>query len=369
VRGSRRVRLTFVLLLLTAFTLTALDYNTSKTGPLAALRNGVDTVFGPVQRVVGSAASSVGNALGGLPRLGSYQSDNAKLEQENDKLRGQIASLAGLQCQIDQLNGLMHFTTFTKYEQIPAHVVAVGPTSAFEWTATLDVGSIDGVKPAMTVVAYNGLVGRTLNVTKHSTQVLLLADPAFQVGGTLIGQSALGVASGHGSRPMTYSLANARSAVRKGDVLLTTGSDTYAPGVPIGTVTSVAPDTNAISRTAKIAPFVDVSALDLVGVVTNPGRTAPRVPLRPQGVGPKPTSTPCPSAVNHGPVPTASPSATASPKASVTSSPSASASTRSTRTATPTATRSRTPSPTPSPSTQPSPTRSPTRSPSSSPSP
>ena len=44
-RGSRRLRLTFVLLLLTAFTLTALDNTTAQSGPLAALRNGIDTVI------------------------------------------------------------------------------------------------------------------------------------------------------------------------------------------------------------------------------------------------------------------------------------------------------------------------------------
>lgn len=312
-RGSRRLRLTFVLLLLTAFTLTALDYNSARTGPLAALRRGIDTVFGPVERIVGGAASSVGNALGGLPRLGSYQSDNKKLQQQNDQLKAQIAAMSGLQCQVDQLGGLMHFVELTGYHPVPARVVAVGPSGAFEWTATIDVGSADGVKPSMTVVAYMGLLGRTTEVSSHTSRVLLIADPDFQVGGTLIGQSALGLAVGHGSKPMTYSLASTRSIVRKGDVLLTTGSDTYAAGIPIGTVTSVTPDTNAISRTATIAPVVDVSAIDLVGVIEDPGRTAPRVPLRPLAVGPSPTSTPCPSALNHGPVPTSTPAPSPTP--------------------------------------------------------
>lgn len=322
-RGSRRVRLIFTLLLLTAFTLIALDYNTAQTGPLSALRRGIDTVFGPVQRVVGNAASSAGNALGGLPRLGSYQSENRKLAEENGRLKGQIASMAGLQCQIDQLNGLMGFVGYTGYRPVPARVVALGPASGFEWIATIDAGSKDGIEPAMTVIAYSGLLGRTLDVGPRTSKVLLIADPDFRVGGTIIGQSALGVAKGHGARPMTYSLASTRSIVRKGDVLLTTGSDTYAPGIPIGTVISVTPDANAISRTAIIAPFVDVSALDLVGVITEPGRTTPRAPLRPLAVGPSPTSTPCPSALNHGPVPTAVPtvSPTASPTPSVSSSP------------------------------------------------
>ena len=307
-RDSRRLRLTLVLLLLSAFTLTALDYNSAQTGPLAALRRGIDTVFGPVQKIVGGAASSVADALGGLPRLGSYQSDNRKLQQANDRLRGQLAAQSGLQCQVDQLNALMNLVSYTRYRTVPAHVVAVGPSGAFEWTATIDAGSVDGLKDGMTVVTGSGLVGRTKQVSTRTSRVLLLADPDFTVGGTLIGQSSVGFAAGNGAKPMTYSLASTRSMVRKGDVLLTTGSDTYAPGVPIGTVTSVTPDTNAISRTASIAPFVDISALDLVGVITDPSRTAPRTPLRPIAPGPKAASAPCAAAVPQGPVPTSTPS-------------------------------------------------------------
>ncbi|MCU1588404.1 MAG: rod shape-determining protein MreC [Frankiales bacterium] len=335
-RGSRRVRLIFVLLLLTAFTLTALDYNTAQTGPLSAMRRGIDTVFGPVQRVVGNAASAVGDALGGLPRLGRYQSENKKLTEENEKLKGIISSMAGQQCVVDQLNGLMGLVDYPGYLEamVPAHVVTLGPASGFEWTATIDAGSADGIKPSMTVIAYQGLLGRTVEVTAHTAKVLLIADPGFQVGGQIIGQSAFGLASGHGSQPMTYSLASTRSNIRKGDVLVTTGSaDTYVRGIPIGTVTSVTPDANALSRTAVIAPFVDVSAIDLVGVITRPGRTAPRVPLRPVGVGPSPTSTPCPSAVNHGPVPTPTPTPTGTTAPTGSSSPSPGV--RSTRTPSP----------------------------------
>ncbi len=316
-RGSRRLRLTFVLLLLTAFTLTALDNTTAQTGPLAALRRGIDTVFGPVERAVGGAAGSVGRALGGLPRLGSYQSDNRKLQREVDALNGRLASLAGLQCQVDQFHQLMHLVDVTGYTTVPARVIAVGPSGGFEWTAVIDAGSADGVKVSQTVVTGAGLVGRTTRVTSHTADVLLLADPEFTVGGTLAQVASIGFAHGNGSQPMTYSLASNRAPVRKGDVLLTTGSDTYAAGIPIGTVTQVAPDANAISRRATVEPFVDISSLDVVGVVVDPPRTKPRGLLRPIGPGPSPTASPCPAAVPHGPVPTSTPTPSATPRVTV----------------------------------------------------
>jgi hypothetical protein len=57
-------------------------------------------------------------------------------------------------------------------------------------------------------------------------------------------------------------------------------------------------------------PFVDVSALDLVGVITDPPRAASRDKFRPVGPGPSPTSSPCKAAVPQGPIPIVTPTPT-----------------------------------------------------------
>lgn len=338
-RGSRRLRLTLVLLLLTAFTFTALDSGEGRSGPLGALRRGIDTVFGPVERAIGGAASSVGHALGGLPRLGSYQDDNRRLSRKVEDLQGRLASLAGVQCELDQFRQLARFVDVTGYATVPARVVAVGPSGGFERTAVIDAGSADGIKPSMTVVTGAGLVGRTTEVRARTSQVLLLTDKDFTVGGSLAQVASIGFTRGTGGSTLTYHLASTRAPVRKGDVLLTTGSETYAAGVPIGTVTAIAPDANAISRTATVVPFVDSSSVDLVGVITNAGRNEPRGLLRPVAPGAGATSSPCPAAVPQGPVPIATPTPSALPGRSAGPAPGTTASTR------PSATRSPTPSP------------------------
>ena len=317
-RGPRRTRLTLVLLLLTAFTLTALDYNSAQSGPLAALRRGIDTVFGPVQKAVGGAASSVGNALGGLPRLGSYQSDNRKLREENERLKGQIAAESGLQCRYDGLLALMNLADKTQTRPLAAHVVGVGSSSDFEWTVTLDVGAMDGVKPGMTVVNGYGLVGRTLSVSRSTTVVLLITDPKSTVGGTMVGPGLIGFAQGTGAGPLTLSFSG-RDVIKKNTVVLTVGGGgPYAPGIPLGTVTSTSYDPNGTVRTAKVTPFVDVTHLGTVGVILTPNRTGPRTPFIPLAPGPSPTSSPCSSAVPNGPAPTSTPSPTSPPSPVVT---------------------------------------------------
>ena len=289
-RGSR-LRLVLVFLALTAVTLTALDYRQGQGSPVSALRRGVDTVLGPVVRLIGGGAGSAGQALGDLPRLGSYQRENRRLQRVNDDLRQRLRATDGLRCQQQQWNALLQQKDAGGYTVLPAHVVAQGSTFGFEYTATIDAGARDGLRPDMTVVSGLGLVGRTKRVGPFTSTVVLLADPMFAVGSRLATASSFGLATGNGLQPMSYRIVGSKPVVKAGDVLVTTGSGTFQPGVPIGTVTGVAPDANALTRTATVVPFVDVTALDLVGVITDRARSVPRLPLRP--VQPGTERSPC----------------------------------------------------------------------------
>ena len=279
-RGSR-LRLVLVLLVLSALTLTALDYRQGDGSPLAAVRRAVDTVLGPVIRAAGGGAGSAGRALGSLPRLSSYQRENRRLQRENDDLRQRLRATDGLRCQQQQWDGLLRQKDYGGYTVLPAHVVAAGSSFGFDFTVTLDAGARDGIRPDMTVVSGLGLVGRTKQVGPFTAIVVLLADPKFAVGSRLAIASSFGLATGQGRAPLTYRVVGSKPVIRPGDVLVTSGSGIFQPGVPVGTVTGVAPDANALTRTATVAPFVDITALDLVGVITDRTRTIPRVPLSP----------------------------------------------------------------------------------------
>ena len=72
------------------------------------------------------------------------------------------------------------------------------------------------------------------------------------------------------------------------DALVTSGSSTFVPGVPVGRVVEVQGGLGASVPTADVEPFVDVSGLDLVGVVVEPPRSTPRVPIPPVDPPPAP---------------------------------------------------------------------------------
>ena len=269
----RGPRLLLVLLLLTAFTLTTLDVRSGSGSPFDAVRRGADTVLGPAYNAVGGAARSV---------AGVFDGDSAqekRLREENDRLRSDLRRSEDLQRRVDELDRLLRLRDAGTYPMVPARVSTVGAAFGFGSTVTIDAGSRDGVRPGQTVVNGDGLVGRTLRVGPFTSTVLLLVDPGFTVGARLTRAGTVGLATGDGSG-LRFELVEG-GRVATGDALLTTGSDTFVPGVPIGRVTSVDPTASALVTTAEVVPFVDVTSLDLVGVVTQPPRGEPRVPLQP----------------------------------------------------------------------------------------
>lgn len=268
----RGPRLLLVLLLLTAFTLTLLDV---RSQPFGAARDAADAVLGPAQRAVGGAARGVGGLFGGDADADEVR----RLREENARLRGDLVRSEADARRADELDRLLALQDAGTYTVVPAQVTALGSAFGFALTVTIDAGSRDGVRSGQTVVNGDGLVGRTTRVGPFTSTVLLVTDPGFTVGARLTREGTVGLATGDGSGAMTYELVEG-GRVAVDDALLTTGSQTFVPGVPVGRVTRVEPGGGLVT-VAQVQPFVRVAALDVVGVVTSPPRGTPRVPIPP----------------------------------------------------------------------------------------
>jgi rod shape-determining protein MreC len=115
-----------------------------------------------------------------------------------------------------------------------------------------------------------------------SSVVLLAADPASGVGVRDSRSGQLLLATGRGSAGLSASPLDGQPDVRAGDVLVTgpAGKTTYAPGLAVGTVTSVRTGADG-AVTAVLRPAAALRALDLVGIVLLTPRGAGRAPLTP----------------------------------------------------------------------------------------
>ncbi|GAA1007324.1 MULTISPECIES: rod shape-determining protein MreC [Streptomyces] len=314
-RDTKESRLLLVLLVAIAFALITVDIRGGEDSPVDGARQAAAAVFGPVQSGMSAVVNPVGNAISAVRDSGERHDRLAALEKENAALKAELGSDDRNRSRLNQLNKMLKLAGRGQYGIKGAQVIAIGAAQGFSWTVTIDAGANDGIRRDMTVLNADGLVGRVTTVGPDTATVLLANDPDFTVGTRMEGSDELGFASGQGDRPLRVQLLNAKADVKKGDRLVTFGSQAdrpFVPGVPVGVVSRVDPSGGDLTRTVYVTPYVSFTKLDIVGVVVSAPKKDPRDEVLP----PKPRPTPTPTVTV-----TVTPSADASADAPVTGRP------------------------------------------------
>ena len=293
-RDTRESRLLLVLLVAVSFALITVDIRGGEDSPVDGARQAAATVFGPIENGMASAVDPVGNAVSAVRDSGKRHDRLAALEKENAALKAKLGSDDRNRSRLTQLDKMLKIAGEGQYGIKGAQVIAIGAAQGFSWTITIDVGAHDGIQRDMTVLNGDGLVGRVTTVGPNSSTVLLASDPDFTVGTRMEASDELGFASGQGDRPLRVELLNGKAEVKKGDRLVTFGSQAdkpFVPGVPVGIVSRVDPSGGDLTRTLYVTPYVSFTKLDIVGVVVEAPKKDPRDTVLPSKPKPVPTPT------------------------------------------------------------------------------
>ncbi len=122
-------------------------------------------------------------------------------------------------------------------------------------------------------------------MSADTSTVLLAADASSVVGVQLAGSGEIGDVTGTGksisaSGLLKLNVFAANAVLNPGEQVVTyasIGDRPEVPGVPVGTIASVAGSAGSLTQTALVRPFVNFTALGVVGVVV---QVPPRNPAR-----------------------------------------------------------------------------------------
>ncbi|MFE3415791.1 rod shape-determining protein MreC [Streptomyces mirabilis] len=293
-RDTRESRLLLVLLIAIAFALITVDIRGGQDSPVQGARQAAAAAFGPIENGVSSAVNPVGNAIAAVRDSDNRHDRIAQLQHDNTALKAKLGSDDRNRSRLNQLDKMLKMAGAGQYGIKGAEVIAIGAAQGFSWTVTIDVGSKDGIQRDMTVLNGDGLVGRVTTVGPDTATVLLANDPDFTVGTRMESSDELGFASGQGDRPLRVEMLNGKAKIKRGDRLVTFGSQAdkpFVPGVPVGVVSRVDPSGGDLTRTIYVTPYVAFSKLDIVGVVVEAPRKDPRDTVLPAKPKPRPTPT------------------------------------------------------------------------------
>jgi len=290
VHDSRRTRLVLGVLLIIAIALITLDF---RDGGASPARNVGADIFGPIERLTHDVTDPVASLFDSITGGPSAQSTIANLQRDNAELRAQLSSAQLSRTAQQQLAQLLQFDA-SGYRIMAANVIAAG--GGYSDTVTLDVGRNDGIKPDETVLNGSGFVGTVTQVSEDTSTVLLANDASSVIGVQMQGSGEIGAVTGtgnsmSGSPMLRLTLFAANTALEPGQQVNTyasVGDRPEVPGVPVGTIVSVASSPGSLTQTALVRPFVNFTALGVVGIVVQVPRHNPRASILPS---PAPTVT------------------------------------------------------------------------------
>jgi len=192
---------------------------------------------------------------------------------ENEQLQGTVRRLSLLNSSYERvrqenmrLRRLVALSESVRYKSVGARVIARTP-GFLSNVIYIDRGSRDGVPIYAPVLSGEGIVGRTVLVSGHQSQVQLITNPDASVGVMLDPGRTPGVLRGTGDFLLDLNYVNNTEQVAVGDAVLSSGLDGIFPkGLWVGKVVESSKG-KGVFRSIKVEPGADLIRLEEVSVL------------------------------------------------------------------------------------------------------
>ncbi len=229
----------------------------------------VFSIFSPVQHGILFLFRSLSNLWNNYFYLQNVQSQNQKmkqemffLRQENNILRNALENLRS-EKEIEESLLKLH-------ENILAAQVIGLDASNFYKSATINKGSLDGLKKDMVVLDKNGsLVGRIIDpVALKESRVQLITDNESGVGVFSQKKEVMGILSGDGKGHCFLEYIHVTTEdIYEGEDIITSGKDGLFPsGIRVGKIVAIKTSTSLFKQVI-VEPYFDIGDLDQVAVI------------------------------------------------------------------------------------------------------
>jgi len=196
------------------------------------------------------------------------QEENQELHTQLVSAQSHIQQLSEQAAESLRLRALLEFKNQLPFQTVAAEVIASSPGENSN-AIFIGKGADAGFTSDLAVITPEGVVGKTIAVFSHSSQVLLLTDPSSGVGVMLEKTRVQGVLKGDSQNLCLIRYIMNEEPVSSGEAVLTSGLDQiYPKGLRVGTI--VGTSAGNIYKNVEVKPAADLSRLETVLVVLKP---------------------------------------------------------------------------------------------------
>jgi len=263
-----RHRAFFILLAVLAAQLLLVSAQITRNQKVRLIQVWAVAVLDPFERLLHGAAETTTSSWRTYRGLLETHEQNLELQVQLVTARAEIQQLTEQAAEARRLRELLEFKGRLPFQTVAAEVIASSPGEASK-AIYIDKGTDAGLVPDLAVITAAGVVGKTIAIFPHSSQVILMTDTSSGVASALEKSRVQGIAKGGGQNLCELHYVMNESSVGIGETVLTSGLDQVFPkGLPVGTVARVGEGN--IYKTIQLKPAVALDRLESVLVVLKP---------------------------------------------------------------------------------------------------
>ena len=262
-----------IIIALTAVLIGAMIYSVTTGGYSSGSNYLFEVIFEPVRSLSSKISDKVSTSLDMVINAEKYYNENQQLKAQLGAIYNDVIDYDKVLRENRELRVMLGLKEeYSDFEFSPPCTVIARTANDPYGSFTIDKGSDDGVAPYDPVITSGGLVGICIDVSRSTSRVQTLYSPRTAVGVTAVRSKATGILEGdyelasEGFCRMNYIEKN--TDISKGDIIFTSGSETFPEGQLIGTVEDVIMEDSGLSKYAVIKPAIDPDSVSTVFVIT-----------------------------------------------------------------------------------------------------
>jgi len=223
---------------------------------LGTVRNIASVLLYPSQKVITSTKN-----------LFSVYRDNKVLRRKIAMISLEIQRCKNMKKENIILRELFGFKPILNFNLIPGEIIGKNP-GLYNKIFIIDSGLKNGVKKKLPVIVAKGLVGKIIESTSNTSQVLTLYNRNSYVSVTDLRSRVHGIIKWQGGKFLILDDVSLHSDIKFGDTLITSGlGGVFPKGIFVGSVIKVSENPRKIVMQIDVKPFVDYSLLENVFVI------------------------------------------------------------------------------------------------------
>lgn len=254
-----------ILIILVVFTNTDSD-------KISIIENIANNVVMPIENGLTHLKNKLNNNEKFFENIEQLKAENDSLKKQQSELEQQLREFEIIKNENEQLKQQLNLAEkYGEFTTVPGSIIS-RDISNYSKTLVINVGSENGIKEKMTVIADEGLVGYVVSTTDKTAKIQTIVDSASATSCLASSTRDTMICKGTIENKPQLSASNIATDARiiQGDSVETSGlGGIYVKGIHVGKIKKVNAGSNKTDSYAVIETAVDFEKLENVLVITN----------------------------------------------------------------------------------------------------